>query len=523
MEAIVCISAIIENYNALLPRFLESIDSLDFDKQNIVLEFACCCDLNALNLLKKWIEINRSRYRHFELINKTQLFQHLRHEASRRIAIAKIKDEFLNSSRKFGCSHSFILESNIILEPYTLQVLLDKNKPIIAPLLRTLPETNDYFVNFCRAVTDTGSIKYHPEQFVIAFRIIQGTYKVQSVFGAYLIQTKYSEQLSFTKNFCGWESQTFSNNARTHNIDQYICNEREFGFSIHFKNEISDDEKKGFVLAGTGKEINSQIVHTLFAAFADDLPLQKYVKAFDYSKYIIFPVQNKMLFYLDDINDLIKNHVLKRGMLWEEHIHDQFKKYVNPGQTVLDIGAHIGIHAINLSRLVGEQGKVYAFEPQVKLFVELVINLHLNACHNVICVRKALGAEKKTIGFAVPRDPLADQMPSSFVNEGCGRAAAPETAAETVEMVRLDDLNIPDISLMKIDVEGSELEVISGGSKTIQKNKPLLIVEIQRGPDKEERIRTIEKLGYKAEYLKVTDFVFKPRIARAQSRVKPTS
>ncbi len=106
---------------------------------------------------------------------------------------------------------------------------------------------------------------------------------------------------------------------------------------------------------------------------------QQDVAPLDPSKYKTYFVGGELnaSFYLDDLNDIVKN-VLRRGQYWEAHIGRIIRKYTKPNSIAVDLGAHIGVHTTAMSRAVGPEGKVYAFEPQKKLFAENLANLKLN-------------------------------------------------------------------------------------------------------------------------------------------------
>ena len=65
---------------------------------------------------------------------------------------------------------------------------------------------------------------------------------------------------------------------------------------------------------------------------------------------------------VDPNDDWVSYKLMKEGF-WEKNITQLLKKYVKPGQTAMNIGGHIGYHAIMLSKLVGDKGKLIVFEP----------------------------------------------------------------------------------------------------------------------------------------------------------------
>jgi len=136
--------------------------------------------------------------------------------------------------------------------------------------------------------------------------------------------------------------------------------------------------------------------------------LTSFIKHFPLEDYKIFKVENLGRFYIDDIPDGIKWH-LSRGIYWESGIGDYVRKYTRPGTIAIDLGAHIGIHTITMSRKVGQNGKVLAFEPQWKIFRELNYNLRLNNCtQNVTIFPLAVGEEEKIVEMTAP----------NLINEG---------------------------------------------------------------------------------------------------------
>lgn len=212
--------------------------------------------------------------------------------------------------------------------------------------------------------------------------------------------------------------------------------------------------------------------------------------------YQICSVKEIGSFYVDSRMDLIKNE-LKAGHPWETCIVDLIKKHAQPGTVALDIGAHMGIHTISLASAVGENGMVIAFEPQLKLFSELVMNVLLNNCSNVIAYRCALGDESKSI----------EMSPAVAGNEG---ATAIGKGGDRAEMIPLDSLEVKNVSFIKIDVENFEYEVLKGAEKTIRENHPYIVIEImgntyQPIPDREQKVQRVLKLlegwGYSLSYI----------------------
>jgi len=248
------------------------------------------------------------------------------------------------------------------------------------------------------------------------------------------------------------------------------------------------------------KVINKELLNEVVQPFwIHDSHLKSFVERHCFDPYEICYVENRDAYYVEkDTSDLIKSRFIKNGIFWEKHIYDQFQKYVKPGSTVIDVGGHIGTHTLALSRLVGSRGVVHVFEPQAKVFSELLLNMHLNNCSNIIFHRVALGDKKQVV----------EMNPIDISNEGNTSVGM---GGDKVQMERLDDLQLANVSLIKIDAEGYEDKVIEGALKMIRSQKPVLIIEMWSDSELKQKIQKMEKLGYQAFNLSgVHDYLFIP-------------
>ncbi len=228
---------------------------------------------------------------------------------------------------------------------------------------------------------------------------------------------------------------------------------------------------------------------------------------FPMSSYQLFRIPEGY-FYLDDVDDIIKNP-LKKGNSWEPHIQKLISLYAQPDSTVLDIGAHIGTHTLSMSHSVGPKGRVLAFEPQPKTFRELFLNMTINGADNVSFYWAGVGDKDGTICL----------NPLSRGNEGgtgLGGSQGP-----TVDLLRIDSLDLSNVSLMKIDVEGMEEKVLDGAKSTIVSNRPVILIEILGGNDfntasREIRhrilhvVEKLEDMNYKVNRIDCHDWIAIP-------------
>lgn len=141
-----------------------------------------------------------------------------------------------------------------------------------------------------------------------------------------------------------------------------------------------------------------------------------------------------------------------------------------------------------MARLVGPKGRVHAFEPQTKVYQELLANLNLNHIKNVVAHFAALGNTHGIIAMNIP----------SLQNEGGTQIGS---GGNRVELRTLDSLELKNVSLIKVDVEGFELPVLQGAKKTMQTSKPALLLEIWNTTTKQKRnmkkiVDLLKSVGY---------------------------
>ena len=162
---------------------------------------------------------------------------------------------------------------------------------------------------------------------------------------------------------------------------------------------------------------------------------------------------------------------------------------VAPGDVALEIGSNVGTNVVPLARRVGPQGTVIAFEPQRQVHQMLCANVALNGFGNVIALWGAAGAEAGWI-----RVPSINYEAKG--NFG-GVSLSAEAWGERVPMMTVDGLEMKACRLMKVDVEGMEIEVLKGAAQTIARLRPRLYVENDRREKSAALISHIVALGYR--------------------------
>lgn len=159
------------------------------------------------------------------------------------------------------------------------------------------------------------------------------------------------------------------------------------------------------------------------------------------------------------------------------------------GDVVVDVGANIGNHTVFYSKKVSPGGVVYALEPQRITFEFLCANLVLNGLTNVIPMQVGVGeAEGQLIV------PVAN--PNIIQNFGAVKIEG-STSGDLIKIIALDNLDLQRCNLIKIDVEGMELQVLLGAEKTIRTCRPFLFVENNELEGSPKLVQKLFDFGYK--------------------------
>lgn len=181
-------------------------------------------------------------------------------------------------------------------------------------------------------------------------------------------------------------------------------------------------------------------------------------------------------------DSIIANQV-RAGGSYEPEILAVLQLFLRPGDAFVDVGANFGWHSVHAARIVGPEGKVFAFEPVPEIADVLERNCRRNGFSNVEIRRIALGAREAEVKLALNSE-----------NPGGGRVA--DFGTLPVHMFALDHV-IADArpALIKIDVEGHELEVLRGASRTLE-TEPVVVLEYNRGPNRSRIYRYLSDRGY---------------------------
>ncbi len=192
--------------------------------------------------------------------------------------------------------------------------------------------------------------------------------------------------------------------------------------------------------------------------------------------------------------DWIPTQLFWRG--WEGYDPETtalFYRLAQRAHVVVDVGAHVGFFSL-LAAIANPAAQVFAFEPLARIFARLQQNIALNALTNVHCRCAAVGAEERTQEFYFPD---GDEPVSSSLRSDMLLATLPADTVRhvPVSVLTLDQIvaqeKIARVSLIKLDTERTEHEVLAGGRKTLARDRPEIICEVWPDAGNQQQLEEI--------------------------------
>jgi FkbM family methyltransferase len=170
---------------------------------------------------------------------------------------------------------------------------------------------------------------------------------------------------------------------------------------------------------------------------------------------------------------------------------------VEPGDFVADLGANLGMYALEFSELTGPAGKVYSVEPIASNFQVLEAVVRKRGLTNVQIYRAAIGSQAGRQDMIIPNTKgFTGFYSAHFNNRG-----SEEGSIETVDVFALDDLwrqnEMQNLDFIKADVAGAELDVIAGAKSLIGTLRPGLLMGVSRRTG-DHTLNVLKDFGYRA-------------------------
>jgi FkbM family methyltransferase len=228
---------------------------------------------------------------------------------------------------------------------------------------------------------------------------------------------------------------------------------------------------------------------------------------YQYPKKSYRQVNREGVNYFLDISDTVDWYIY---FGFKEASRERLFSLIKKSATVIDIGANVGNVTLGFSKLIGETGKVYSFEPDPLNFSRFKKNIELNHFKNIEALNFGLGNKNGSFSIVVHDE----------LNRGMNRLV--ENASENTvlcEVLVLDDFisknGITKVDLIKIDVEGFEKKVLEGAYQLLKSQKPVLFIELDDNNLKDQGSSAKDLINYLEE--------FKYRIVHSEKDIEYTT
>lgn len=179
--------------------------------------------------------------------------------------------------------------------------------------------------------------------------------------------------------------------------------------------------------------------------------------------------------------------------IYEPNEFQFLSNFLKKEMIFVDIGAHTGLYTLFVSKIIDRKGRVFAIEPSYREFKRLKLQLKLNKVQNVRALNIALADRNSTRKLNVAAFPYdGHNSLGSFGYETTKIDHQERVVCKTLDTLTTN-AKIGHLDLIKIDVEGAELSVLMGATQTIQKYKPVVLMELSD--------RTLSKQNAKSEQI----------------------
>ncbi len=177
---------------------------------------------------------------------------------------------------------------------------------------------------------------------------------------------------------------------------------------------------------------------------------------------------------------------------YSRHILRVMDALLDPGMTVVDVGANLGEITLAAARRVGPTGRVLAFEPVDDIADRLDRNVAMNDLYQVTVHRQGLSDHDGAAELYTSPRPFHDRTHHEGLSSLYADAER-DSPVQSIQLTTLDavcaEQHVDRVDLLKIDVEGAELAVLRGATHTIETQRPWIVVEVNRGTSRSAAVR----------------------------------
>lgn len=176
---------------------------------------------------------------------------------------------------------------------------------------------------------------------------------------------------------------------------------------------------------------------------------------------------------------------LANGRYWEEWMYDIFREHYTPDTDMIDIGAHIGTSALLMEQVISDNCSVHAFEPIFHRLISHTLTLNSISPERVRVHPFAVGRETKVIQTTIKNWALPANFGASALDHSVPVPQSDDYFGDlhvSIPVIHINtDALVRKVSVIKIDVEGMEIQVLAGIRGLIERDRPVILIEVWKG------------------------------------------
>jgi len=197
------------------------------------------------------------------------------------------------------------------------------------------------------------------------------------------------------------------------------------------------------------------------------------------------PRQLRLMLDAEQMSQRFMLNDLTAGRLYESETSNFIGSILQPGDTFIDIGAHVGYFSMLASQLVGPTGAVFSFEPEVGNYAHLLDHIEANAATNVRPLHMAVGASPSTAEFFVNADNDGGHALWEVGRHPFNERSRQAPVSRKVFVTSLDHIfqgrDMRTLKAIKMDAEGAEFAILVGARELLRRQPvPFIVAEINR-------------------------------------------
>jgi FkbM family methyltransferase len=212
-------------------------------------------------------------------------------------------------------------------------------------------------------------------------------------------------------------------------------------------------------------------------------------KSFMRSRWVAAPVfEGARLLWLD-----LSDVYVSLGCLQDAYEYPEtnfVRGNLRAGNIFVDVGANIGWFTMLATTLVGDSGRVHAFEPRKSIAEKLQASVSINHLEKIVSVYGVGLSDENKEEILMWEQGTDNAGSASFAMDSKSATAV----RETISVRRLDDISLPQVDFVKIDVEGAEMLALRGGQETLRRCRPVVLSEVL--PSQLERVSRVSPDEY---------------------------